>query len=62
MPNLIGVDPDYRIHLSDELFAKNDGPMLEEGIKAMRGKCCSELENHCGSCVAMNGLVLLAEM
>lgn len=36
--NLIGIDPDYRIHVSEELFAMNDGPMLEQGIKAMRGK------------------------
>lgn len=36
--NLIGIDPDYRVHVSDELFAMNDGPMLEQGIKAMRGK------------------------
>jgi putative restriction endonuclease len=36
--NLIGIDPDYRIHVSDELFEMNDGPMLEQGIKAMRGK------------------------
>jgi putative restriction endonuclease len=36
--NLVGIDPDYRIHVSDELFAMNDGPMLEQGIKAMRGK------------------------
>ena len=36
--NLIGIDPDYRIHVSGELFAMNDGPMLEQGIKAMRGK------------------------
>ena len=36
--NLIGIDPDFRIHVSDELFAMNDGPMLEQGIKAMRGK------------------------
>ncbi len=36
--NLLGIDPDYRIHVSDELFAMNDGPMLEQGIKAMRGK------------------------
>jgi putative restriction endonuclease len=36
--NLIGIDPDYRIHVSDELYAMNDGPMLEQGIKAMRGK------------------------
>jgi len=36
--NLIGIDADYRIHVSDELLAMNDGPMLEQGIKAMRGK------------------------
>lgn len=36
--NLIGIDMDYRIHVSDELFAMNDGPMLEQGIKAMKGK------------------------
>jgi putative restriction endonuclease len=36
--NLIGIDPEYRIHVSDELLAMNDGPMLEQGIKAMRGK------------------------
>lgn len=36
--NLIGIDPDYRIHVADELFAMNDGPMLEQGIKALRGK------------------------
>ena len=36
--NLIGIDADYRIHVSDELFAMQDGPMLEQGIKAMRGK------------------------
>jgi len=36
--NLIGVDADYRIHVSEQLFAMNDGPMLEQGIKAMRGK------------------------
>lgn len=36
--NLIGVDPDYRVHVSKQLFAMNDGPMLEQGIKAMHGK------------------------
>ena len=36
--NLIGIDADYRIHVADGLFAMNDGPMLEQGIKAMRGK------------------------
>lgn len=36
--NLIGIDADYRIYVADELFAMNDGPMLEQGIKAMRGR------------------------
>ena len=36
--NLIGIDADCRIYVADELFAMNDGPMLEQGIKAMRGK------------------------
>jgi putative restriction endonuclease len=27
--HLIGIDPDYRVHVSDRLRAKNDGPMLE---------------------------------
>lgn len=36
--NLIGIDADYRIHVAEELFAMNDGPMLEQGIKAMRGR------------------------
>jgi putative restriction endonuclease len=36
--NLIGIDPDFRIHVSDELLSINDGPMLEHGIKAIAGK------------------------
>lgn len=36
--NLIGIDPDYRIHISPQLLAINDGPMLEQGIKAMNGR------------------------
>ena len=27
--HLIGVDPDYRLHVSDRLLDQNDGPMLE---------------------------------
>lgn len=34
--NLIGVDADYRIHVSAQLLAQQDGPMLE-AIKAMNG-------------------------
>ena len=36
--NLIGVDPDYRVHISDALLEMNDGPMFEHGIKAMAGR------------------------
>lgn len=36
--NLIGIDADYRIHISDQLLSINDGPMLEQGIKAMAGR------------------------
>lgn len=36
--NLIGVDADFRIHVSEQLLAMDDGPMLEQSIKAMRGR------------------------
>lgn len=36
--NLIGIDPDYRVHVSDVLLEMNDGPMFEHGIKAMAGR------------------------
>jgi putative restriction endonuclease len=27
--HLIGIDPDYRLHVSERLLARNDGPMLQ---------------------------------
>lgn len=36
--NLIGIDPDFRIHISEALLSMNDGPMFEQGIKAMVGR------------------------
>src|SRR3954467_2835375 len=36
--NLIGIDPDFRIHIADELLSMNDGPMLEQGLKGMAGR------------------------
>jgi putative restriction endonuclease len=36
--HLIGVDPDYRIHISEALLSMNDGPLFEHGIKAMAGR------------------------
>lgn len=36
--NLIGIDPDYRIHISQELSIENGGPLLEQGILGYEGK------------------------
>jgi putative restriction endonuclease len=33
---LIGIDPDYRLHVSDRLLMQNDGPMLES-MKKLHG-------------------------
>ncbi len=35
---LIGIDPDLRIHVADHLLEMHDGPMLEQGLKALRGR------------------------
>jgi len=34
--HLIGIDPDYRLHVSPQLLDQNDGPMLEE-LKKLQG-------------------------
>jgi putative restriction endonuclease len=33
----IGIDPDYRLHVSRRLLGRNDGPMLE-AIKRLNGQ------------------------
>jgi putative restriction endonuclease len=35
--HLIGIDPDYRLHVSDRLLWRNDGPMLEV-LKGLNGE------------------------
>ncbi len=35
--HLIGIDPDYRLHVSERLLVQNDGPMLE-ALKQLQGK------------------------
>jgi putative restriction endonuclease len=35
--HLIGIDPDYHLHVSDRLLEKNDGPMLE-ALKCLKGE------------------------
>ena len=34
--HLIGIDPDYRLHVSERLLVKTDGPMLE-ALKRLNG-------------------------
>jgi putative restriction endonuclease len=34
--HLVGIDPDYRIHVSERLLGRNDGPMLE-ALKRLQG-------------------------
>jgi len=34
--HLIGIDPDFRLHVSDRLLKQNDGPMLE-ALKGLNG-------------------------
>jgi putative restriction endonuclease len=36
--HLIGIDPDYRIHVSDRLLEIRDGPFLELGLKGIVGQ------------------------
>lgn len=36
--NLIGIDPDFQVHVSEQLLSINDGPMFEHGLKALHGK------------------------
>jgi putative restriction endonuclease len=36
--NLIGIDPDFRVHVSGRLLDQHDGPMLEQGLKALAGR------------------------
>ena len=34
---MIGVDPDYRIHVSDRMLEIHDGAFLELGLKEIAG-------------------------
>jgi putative restriction endonuclease len=47
--HLIGIDPDYRIHVSDRLLEIHDGPFLELGLKGIAGTLIDRprrLEDH----------------
>jgi putative restriction endonuclease len=35
--NLLGIDPDYRVHIDGDLLVEIDGPMSQHGLKDMHG-------------------------
>lgn len=35
--NIVGVDPDYQIHVRDDILHEIDGPMLKHGLQGMHG-------------------------
>jgi putative restriction endonuclease len=35
--NVLGIDPDYRVHIDAEILREVDGPMLKHGIQEMNG-------------------------
>ncbi|MFZ5869883.1 MAG: HNH endonuclease [Actinomycetota bacterium] len=35
---LLGISPDYTVHIDRDLLVEVDGPMLEHGIQAMHGR------------------------
>lgn len=39
--NLIGIDGDFRIHVSRQVMNASDGPLLEQGIKELHGRLIS---------------------
>lgn len=39
--NLVGIDPDYRVHVNEGLLRDTDGPMLKHGIQEMHGRLLS---------------------
>jgi len=36
--NLLGVSPDFRVSINDELLIETDGPMLQHGLQEMHGR------------------------
>lgn len=35
--DLLGIDPDYKVHINQRLLDDSDGPMLRHGLQAMHG-------------------------
>lgn len=36
--DLLGIDPDYRVHVNQNLLIETDGPMLKHGLQEMHGR------------------------
>ena len=36
--NILGIAPDLRVHIREDILAEVDGPMLQHGIKEMQGR------------------------
>jgi putative restriction endonuclease len=36
--NILGIAPDLRVHVREDILAERDGPMLQHGIKEMEGR------------------------
>jgi len=34
--NIVGVDPDYRVHVRRDVLEEHDGPMLRHGLQGMQ--------------------------
>ena len=34
---ILGVDPDYRVHLRPDVLEEHDGPMLRHGLQELHG-------------------------
>jgi putative restriction endonuclease len=34
---ILGIDPDYRVHLRSDVLEEHDGPMLRHGLQEMHG-------------------------
>jgi len=35
--DILGIDPDYRVHIREDILRERDGPMLKHGIQELDG-------------------------
>ena len=36
--NILGISPDYQVHIRQDILEEEDGPMLKHGIQEMQGR------------------------